>query len=52
MELTKQHRALKEQLARLKIKAPVSSIVYGVQVFALWAVNRAAEPVLYLALQD
>ena len=52
MELTEQRRALKEQLAQLEIKAPVSGIVYGLQVFALRAVIRAAEPVLYIVPQD
>ena len=52
MELKEQRRALKQQLARLDIKAPVSGIVYGLQVFALRAVIRAAEPLLYLVPQD
>ena len=52
MELTEQRRALKQQLAQLEIKAPVSGIVYGLQVFALRAVIRAAEPVLYIVPQD
>ena len=52
MELKEQRRALKQQLARLDIKAPVSGIVYGLQVFALRAVFRAAEPLLYLVPQD
>ena len=52
MELKEQRRALKQQLARLDIKATVSGIVYGLQVFALRAVIRAAEPLLYLVPQD
>ena len=52
MELKEQRRAPKQQLARLDIKAPVSGIVYGLQVFALRAVIRAADPLLYLVPQD
>ena len=52
MELKEQRLALKQQLARLDIKAPVSGIVYGLQVFALRTVIRAAEPLLYLVPQD
>jgi len=39
LELTEQRRALIDQL---KIKAPVSGIVYGLQVFALRSVIRIA----------
>ena len=52
LELTEQPRALIEHLNRLEIKAPVSGIVYGLQVFALRSVIRAAEPVLYLVPQN
>ena len=52
MELKEQRRAPKQQLARLDIKAPVSGIVYGLQVFALRAVIHAADPLLYLVPQD
>jgi len=52
LELAEQRRALREQLARLDISAPVSGIVYGLQVFTPRSVIRAADPVLYLVPQD
>ena len=52
LELTEQRRALIEHLNRLEIKAPVSGIVYGLQVFAFRSVIRSAEPVLYLVPQN
>ncbi len=52
LELAEQRRALREQLARLDITAPVSGIVYGLQVFTPRSVIRPADPVLYLVPQD
>lgn len=52
LELAEQRRALREQLARLDISAPVSGIVYGLQVFTPRSVIRAADPVLYVVPQD
>jgi len=52
VELAEQRRSLKERLARLDIKAPVSGIVYGLQVQTPRSVIRAADPVLYLVPQD
>ncbi|WP_120500060.1 HlyD family type I secretion periplasmic adaptor subunit [Roseovarius sp. EL26] len=52
LELHEQRRALIERLSRLDIKAPVSGIVYGLQVFARRSVIRPADPVLYLVPQD
>lgn len=52
LELAEQRRSLQERLARLDIKAPVSGIVYGLQVQTLRSVVRPAEPVLYLVPQD
>jgi HlyD family secretion protein len=51
-ELAEQRRALKERISRLDIRAPVSGIVYGLQVFAPRSVIRAADPVLYIIPQD
>lgn len=45
-------RALIEQLQRLDITAPVSGIVYGLQVQTPRSVIRPADPVLYLVPQD
>lgn len=51
-ELAERRRALLRQLDRLDIRAPVSGIVYGLQVFALRSVIRAADPVMFLVPQD
>ncbi|WIY27103.1 HlyD family type I secretion periplasmic adaptor subunit [Parasedimentitalea psychrophila] len=52
LELAETRRSLLDQLDRLDIRAPVSGIVYGLQVHTLRSVIRAAEPVLYLVPQD
>ncbi|MCB1339899.1 MAG: HlyD family type I secretion periplasmic adaptor subunit [Pseudooceanicola sp.] len=52
LELAEQRRSLKERLNRLDIAAPVSGVVYGLQVHTPRSVIRAAEPVLYLVPQD
>lgn len=52
LELAEQRRALIEQLARLDISAPVSGIIYGMQVHTIRSVIRPADPVLYLVPQD
>jgi len=52
IELTERRRALKEQIGRLDIRAPVGGVVYGMQVFAPRSVIRPADPVLYIVPQD
>lgn len=52
LELSERHRTLTRQLERLDIRAPVSGIVYGLQVFAPQSVIRPADPVLFLIPQD
>ncbi len=52
LELSEQRRALLQRLERLDIRAPVSGVVYGLQVFSRRAVLRAADPVLHLVPQD
>ena len=52
LELREQRRAQLEQLSRLEITAPVSGIVYGLQVFAVRSVIRPADPVLFIVPQD
>ncbi|WP_342077982.1 HlyD family type I secretion periplasmic adaptor subunit [Yoonia sp. SS1-5] len=52
LELSERRRTLTRQLDRLDIRAPVSGIVYGLQVFAEQSVIRPADPVLYLIPQD
>lgn len=52
IELSERRRALIERIGRLDIRAPVSGIVYGMQVVALRSVIGPAAPVLYLIPQD
>jgi HlyD family type I secretion membrane fusion protein len=52
LELAEQRRSLLERMNRLDITAPVSGIVYGLQVHTLRSVIRPADPVLYLVPQD
>ncbi len=52
LELAEQRRSLQERLNRLDIAAPVSGIVYGLQVHALRSVIRPADTVLFLVPQD
>jgi len=52
LELSERRRTLQQQLDRLDIRAPVSGIVYGLQVFAPKSVIRAADPVMFLVPQD
>lgn len=52
VELAENRRSLLERLARLDITAPVSGIVYGMEVHTPRSVIRPAEPVLYLVPQD
>jgi len=43
---------LTQQVERLDIRAPVSGIVYGLQVFAEQSVIRPADPLMFLIPQD
>lgn len=52
LELAETRRSLRQRLARLDITAPVSGIVYGLQVHTPRSVIRPADPVLYLVPQD
>ncbi|MCZ4353793.1 HlyD family type I secretion periplasmic adaptor subunit [Roseovarius aestuarii] len=52
LELREERRALIEDLNRLEIVAPVSGVIYDLQVYALRSVLRAAEPVLFIVPQD
>lgn len=51
-QLTEERSALQERLARLDVRAPVSGVVYGLQIFGPKSIIRPAEPVLYLVPQD
>ncbi len=52
LELAEQRRALKREIEQLDIRAPVSGIIYGLQVQTPQSVVRAAEPLMYLVPQD
>lgn len=52
IELNERSADLRETLTRLDIRAPVSGIVYDLQVFAVQSVVRPAEPLLYIIPQD
>lgn len=52
LELIEQRNALKGELDRMDIRAPVSGIVYGMQVRTPRSVVRPAEPLMYLVPQD
>ena len=52
LELAEQRRALLAEIDRLEIRAPVSGIIYAMQVQTPRSVVRAAEPLMYLVPQD
>lgn len=52
LELRERRRLIRERLARLDIRAPVSGIVYDLQVTTPRSVIQPAQPVLYLIPQD
>lgn len=52
LEFGENRRTLIERLARLDITAPVSGVVYDMQVHTPRSVIRAADPVLFLVPQD
>lgn len=52
LEQREKRNALIAEIERLKIRAPVSGIVYGLRVFALQSVVRAAEPIAFIVPQD
>lgn len=52
VELAERRRGLKAQIDRLDIRAPVSGLVYALQVTTPRSVVRPAEPLLYVIPQD
>ena len=52
VELAEQRRSITERMKRLDIRAPVSGVIYGLQVHTPRSVIRPAEPVLYIVPQD
>jgi HlyD family secretion protein len=52
LELKERRLALKEQLDRLEVRAPLAGTVLDMTVFALKSVVRPAEPILYIVPSD
>ncbi|GHA59378.1 HlyD family type I secretion periplasmic adaptor subunit [Amylibacter ulvae] len=52
LEFIDQLFSARETLSRLDVRAPVAGVVYGMQVFALRSVVRAADPIMYIIPQD
>ena len=52
IELLERLLVAKETLKRLDVRAPVSGIVYGMQVHAVRSVVRPADPILFIIPQD
>lgn len=52
LELAETRRSLLERLNRLDIRAPVSGVIYGLQVHTPRSVIRPADPVMYIIPQD
>lgn len=52
LELRERRTTLLRQLDRLEIRAPVSGIVYGLQVFGSGVVIQPADSLLYIVPQD
>ncbi len=52
LELAEQRRAIRSEIDRLDVRAPVSGIIYGLQIQTPRSVVRAAEPLMYLVPQD
>jgi HlyD family secretion protein len=51
IELRERRAKLKEELARLELRAPVSGLVYGSKADTLGAVVRPADPILFVVPQ-
>lgn len=52
LELVEQRNALRGEIDRMDIRAPVSGIVYGLKVRTPRSVIQPAEPLMYLVPQD
>ncbi|NRB36100.1 MAG: HlyD family type I secretion periplasmic adaptor subunit [Rhodobacteraceae bacterium] len=52
VELAEQRRTIMERLNRLELRAPVSGVIYGMQVHTPRSVLRPADPVLFIVPQD
>jgi len=51
-EMRERQLALQDRLSRLAIRAPMTGIVYGLQIHTLNAVVRPADPILYVVPKD
>lgn len=52
LELAERRRSLSEQISRLEIRAPVSGVIYNLQVTTPRSVIRPADPLLHIVPQD
>ncbi|MEM5522473.1 HlyD family type I secretion periplasmic adaptor subunit [Sulfitobacter sp. AS59] len=52
LELAEKRRALMSEIGRLDIRAPVSGIIYQLQVQTPRSIVRAADPLMFLVPQD
>lgn len=52
LELRERLRNLDETLDRLDVRAPMSGVVYGSEVFAVKSVVKAGQPIMYIIPQD
>ncbi len=52
LELAEQRRSIAAEIDRLDVRAPVSGIIYGLQVQTPRSVVRSAEALMYLVPQD
>ncbi|WP_171173207.1 HlyD family type I secretion periplasmic adaptor subunit [Ruegeria sp. HKCCD8929] len=52
IELAERRLTLRERLMRLDIRAPVTGVIYGSQIFALQSVVEPAQPMMYVVPRD
>jgi len=52
IEITERRLSLEERLSRLEVRAPVSGVIYGQQVFAVQSVVQSGAPIMYIIPQD
>jgi HlyD family type I secretion membrane fusion protein len=52
IEITERRLNLLERLSRLEVRAPVSGVIYGQQVFAVQSVVQGGAPIMYIVPQD
>ncbi|MEM9047634.1 MAG: HlyD family type I secretion periplasmic adaptor subunit [Pseudomonadota bacterium] len=52
VELRERRLTILEQLSRMEVRSPVNGIIYGNTVFAIRAVIRQAEPIMYVVPVD